>query len=40
MMGTIIRKRPKQHGDAERGVIPRRVGVEAGEGAAVVADAE
>ena len=35
--GTIIRKRPDEHREAERDVAPGRVGVEAGEGRAVVA---
>ena len=39
MIGMIIRKRPIKHRQAERGVVPGRVGGQAGEGAAVVAGA-
>ena len=38
-IGNDHQKAADQHGDAERRVVPRRVGGEAGEGAAVVAGA-
>ena len=39
MIGTIIRKRPSQHRDAEGDVVEGRVRAETGEGRAVVAGA-